>query len=133
MNWPTRLCRWTIRFGPRFPRSLRDFGPRFLDTWCRRSSCRSVDAVWYNDETGPQAASRTSRRAQQEQLTGYALANEIKIEPTEEVELRLRDVWAVALGTSAEEIGKNTSFLQIGGDSISAIQLVAAAPSTALV
>ena len=62
-----------------------------------------------------------------EQLAAYALANKVKIEPTEEAEFRLRDVWASVLGANSEEIGKNTSFLQIGGDSISAIQLVAAA------
>ena len=52
---------------------------------------------------------------EQEQMAAYALADEIKVQPTTEVELRLREVWAVALGISAEEIGKNTSFLQIGG------------------
>ena len=63
----------------------------------------------------------------QEQVAAYALANEVKLEPTEEAEFRLRDVWAAVLGISAEEIGKNTNFLQVGGDSISAIHLVTAA------
>ena len=36
----------------------------------------------------------------------------------------LRDLWAEILDMETEDIGKNDSFLQLGGDSISAIQLV---------
>lgn len=43
--------------------------------------------------------------------------------PTTEIEFRLRDLWARVLGIEAETIGKNDSFLQLGGDSITAIKL----------
>nr|POF13536.1 nonribosomal peptide synthetase 1 [Quercus suber] len=63
----------------------------------------------------------------QEQLTTFTLASRTWVAPTTAMELRLREVWAQVLHVTAEEIGKNDSFLQIGGDSISAIQAVSAA------
>ncbi len=48
-------------------------------------------------------------------------------QPTTEMEFRLRDIWAQVLQIAPEHIGKKDSFLQIGGDSITAIQLVSLA------
>ncbi|GAM86382.1 nonribosomal peptide synthetase [Dothideomycetidae sp. 11243] len=62
-----------------------------------------------------------------ERLLDFLLASQMRVEPTTEMEFRLRDIWAAVLKFAAEEIGKDDSFLQIGGDSISAIQLVSAA------
>ena len=62
-----------------------------------------------------------------EQMAAYALSKTAKIAPTTGMELRLREIWAAVLRIGAEDIGKNDSFLEIGGDSIRAIQLVAAA------
>ena len=59
-----------------------------------------------------------------ELLTQFSLGSREMVEPTTEMEFRLRDVWAHVLKIAPEGIGKNDSFLQIGGDSISAIQLV---------
>ena len=44
--------------------------------------------------------------------------------PTTSMEVRLRDLWASVLSLPVKEIGKNDNFLHLGGDSISAIQLV---------
>ena len=53
----------------------------------------------------------------------------VKVEPTTDMEFKLRDVWAQVLGVPAENIGKTDKFLQIGGDSISAIKLASMAQS----
>lgn len=47
--------------------------------------------------------------------------------PSTDVEYKLRDLRAQVLKISSEEIGRNHSFLEIGGDSITAIHLVTAA------
>ncbi|KAH8172079.1 AMP-binding enzyme domain-containing protein [Sarocladium implicatum] len=44
--------------------------------------------------------------------------------PTDPMEFKLRGLWAQVLNLDAGDIGKNDSFLRIGGDSLSAIQLV---------
>ena len=44
--------------------------------------------------------------------------------PTTATEFKLRDLWSQLLNISTEEIGKHDSFLRVGGDSVSAIQLV---------
>jgi amino acid adenylation domain-containing protein len=59
-----------------------------------------------------------------EQLATFSLGEEEMIIPTTEMELRLRDLWAQALSIAPKNIGKNHNFLQIGGDSITAIKLV---------
>ena len=59
-----------------------------------------------------------------EEIQTYSLASQQKIEPTTEMEFKLRDVWASLLSISADSIGKNDSFLRVGGDSLSAIKLV---------
>lgn len=52
--------------------------------------------------------------------------------PVTPTEIRLRDLWAALLSIPPNEIGRNDSFLNIGGDSISAIQLVTMARSQGL-
>nr|POE51972.1 apicidin f synthase [Quercus suber] len=63
----------------------------------------------------------------EEDLLRYMLANAVKESPVTEMEIRLRDLWATVLGLSVKTIGRNDSFLQLGGDSITAIRLVAEA------
>ncbi|KAF6795323.1 NRPS protein [Colletotrichum sojae] len=65
-----------------------------------------------------------------EELTTVALvgANEhSNSPPTTAMQRKLRDLWAQVLHTSPDAIGKDDSFLRIGGDSITAIQLVTVA------
>ncbi|KAK2601699.1 hypothetical protein QQS21_004774 [Conoideocrella luteorostrata] len=63
-------------------------------------------------------------------LEQLACLNPIRSErrrpPTNEHERRLRNLWATVLKTDPEKIGIDDSFLQIGGDSITAMRLVAA-------
>ena len=47
-------------------------------------------------------------------------------DPISEMEVKLAGVWAHLLHVELATIGRQTSFFELGGDSISAIQLVAA-------
>ncbi|KAH7371925.1 hypothetical protein BKA66DRAFT_590359 [Pyrenochaeta sp. MPI-SDFR-AT-0127] len=51
---------------------------------------------------------------------------EEKIIPSSETEYRLQILWAEALGLEADKVGTHDHFFQMGGDSISAMRLVAA-------
>lgn len=63
-----------------------------------------------------------------ERLAGFSLSARAEFEhPTTAVEAVLQRLWGEVLGTAFEKIGRNDSFLQLGGDSITAIRLVAAA------
>lgn len=62
-----------------------------------------------------------------EELVAYKLATRDKVSPVTETEMKLRDLWAQLLDLDVETIGRNDSFLELGGDSITAIQLVALA------
>ncbi|KAF5870150.1 putative hc-toxin synthetase protein [Botrytis fragariae] len=50
-----------------------------------------------------------------------------KLPPTSTKEYKLRKIWAALLDTGEESIGVNDNFFHLGGDSISAIKMVAAA------
>ncbi len=63
-----------------------------------------------------------------EDLAAFLIAaTKEKVELTTDMELKLRELWAQVLKTSPTEIGKTDKFLEIGGDSISAIHLVSLA------
>ncbi|KAK1624738.1 hypothetical protein BDP81DRAFT_329459, partial [Colletotrichum phormii] len=57
-------------------------------------------------------------------IVSLSLGNRIKTEPQTDMEFQIRDVWARLLGVDAGDIGRNDSFLRIGGDSLGAIRLV---------
>ena len=59
-------------------------------------------------------------------IAGFSLGSREKIAPETEMEFKMRDIWAKVLELDPEEISKNDSFLEIGGDSITAIRLVTA-------
>lgn len=52
---------------------------------------------------------------------------------TTEMEFRLREIWSQVLAFAPEEIGKNVSFLELGGDSIQAMRLVSGARQQGIV
>ncbi|PKY07074.1 acetyl-CoA synthetase-like protein [Aspergillus campestris IBT 28561] len=56
-----------------------------------------------------------------------------KAKPSTDVEERLHATWAHVLGLSGDSIGVNNSFYDLGGDSVSAMQVVAQARSRGLV
>jgi amino acid adenylation domain-containing protein len=60
----------------------------------------------------------------QDELAMYSLANAEKRAPETTMELQMQELWAGLLGIPADSIGKDTSFLGAGGDSIAAIRLV---------
>ncbi|PNP39601.1 hypothetical protein TGAMA5MH_08417 [Trichoderma gamsii] len=62
----------------------------------------------------------------------FAPNESLHVLPTLPMELKLRDLWAQILHISPVHIGKADSFLRLGGDSISAIQLSSLAQSHSL-
>ncbi len=56
-------------------------------------------------------------------LAGYSLVDSEKRAPATPMEVRLQSIWAAILNIPVETIGRDDSFLRIGGDSITAIQL----------
>ncbi|KAK3685288.1 hypothetical protein B0T22DRAFT_465275 [Podospora appendiculata] len=56
----------------------------------------------------------------------YSLASCEKRAPSTQTEHRLRSIWATVLGITEAEIGAGDNFLQLGGDSISAMRLISA-------
>ena len=79
------------------------------------------------------ATGKTDRRQLRQLGSSYTLEqahatsskSSPKLLPRTDMEKRLRDLWAGVLGVEAEGISVNDSFLQVGGDSIAAMRLVA--------
>lgn len=63
-------------------------------------------------------------------LSQYLLTSTSKVSPTTATELQLQELWAAALNVPTKSIGKDDDFLSLGGDSISAMRLVAKARET---
>lgn len=63
------------------------------------------------------------QRMNPHQLKALSRSQTESLEPDTDMEIKLRNLWAVVLKVPSENIGKGDQFLQIGGDSISAIQL----------
>ncbi|KIA75547.1 nonribosomal peptide synthase [Aspergillus ustus] len=57
----------------------------------------------------------------------YFLVDEAKVEPSTETERLLQNLWSTALKVPASSIGARDDFFRSGGDSISAMRLVASA------
>ncbi|UKZ82422.1 NRPS [Trichoderma virens FT-333] len=67
-----------------------------------------------------------------EEITSFSLVKRDYIAPSTPMEKNLANLWAQVLKISSEDIGKNDSFLQIGGDSISSIHLVSLAQQSGI-
>ena len=83
-----------------------------------------VYALHHIDKAGPRRASSPHRQAEPEEVASYSLVSSEKRAPQTDMEARLREVWAAILKVPVESIGRDDSFLRIGGDSITAIQVV---------
>jgi len=58
---------------------------------------------------------------------------EIKVElPSNEKEKQLAKIWADTLSIDVKKIGRQTSFFEVGGDSINSIQLISRCKSIGL-
>lgn len=66
-------------------------------------------------------------------LAGYSLVDSEKRPPATPTESHLQQIWAAILKIPVDSIGRDDSFLRIGGDSITAIQLVASAREAGMV
>ncbi|ETR98316.1 CoA-dependent acyltransferase, partial [Trichoderma reesei RUT C-30] len=69
----------------------------------------------------------------QDQISMYSLSDDNKRPPETDMERKFQSLWASILSIPADSIGRDDSFLQIGGDSISAIHLVSTARAEGLV
>lgn len=65
--------------------------------------------------------------ADKEKWDMYALQDNQKRKPETQMEHRIKRIWASILKIDAESIGRDDSFLRLGGDSVTAIHMVAAA------
>lgn len=78
---------------------------------------------------------KIDRRALRQFGNAQTLENLVKLQsygkskqrPETDMERRLQSLWATVLGIDPESIGRDSSFLRIGGESIAAMRLVAAA------
>ncbi|CAK4673164.1 unnamed protein product [Aphanomyces euteiches] len=82
-----------------------------------------VPAVWIPLESMPQNVNGKTDRLALEAMDVVVEADALETE----AELKIAAVWSQVLGVNAAEIGANSSFFALGGDSISAIRLVAKA------
>lgn len=81
------------------------------------------------DRKGLQALTATLSR---DELSSYSLVDSEKRPPATPMEIRMQSAWAAVLKIPLDSIGRDDSFLRIGGDSITAIQLVASARASGL-
>lgn len=79
------------------------------------------------------ALKNTTLTLSQDALTHYALQDGEKQAPTTEPEQRLQQLWSAVLKVPLESIGRDDSFLRLGGDSITAIRLVSRARESGLI
>ncbi|GFP57380.1 nonribosomal peptide synthetase lcsA [Trichoderma asperellum] len=63
----------------------------------------------------------------EEDIALYLLTNDDKVAPQTTMESQIQQLWAKVLNIPVNSIGRDDSFIQMGGDSILAIQLVSAA------
>jgi amino acid adenylation domain-containing protein/non-ribosomal peptide synthase protein (TIGR01720 family) len=71
------------------------------------------------------------RNLQSQQLRIFGLSGVSKREPTTELEQKIRLLWASVLNIPPEEIGLDDNFFKLGGDSLSAMRVVANARNDA--
>ena len=62
-----------------------------------------------------------------EQFSHYMLLNSARLPPTTEMEFSIQSLWSQVLGIEDQAIGANDNFFRLGGDSVGAMKLVAAA------
>ncbi|CAK4637495.1 unnamed protein product [Aphanomyces euteiches] len=81
-----------------------------------------VPSIWVGLDNMPQNVNgKTDKKA----LEAMDIVLEVATPETDE-EKQMAQVWANVLNISVDDIGRNSSFIELGGDSISAIKVVAA-------
>ncbi|KAL7941558.1 non-ribosomal peptide synthetase [Trichoderma barbatum] len=74
----------------------------------------------------------STQRLSRQELAQYSLASNSTRKPETAAEIRMQQLWAGELKIAAESIGRDDSFLHLGGDSLVAIQLVTSARNVGL-
>ncbi|RHY32769.1 hypothetical protein DYB32_002264 [Aphanomyces invadans] len=87
-----------------------------------------VPAVWVGLDDMPQNSNgKIDVKALQ------AMDVRIRVEPLEtDMELKMARVWSAVLGVTLSEIGRQSSFFELGGDSLSVVRVVAACKTMGL-
>jgi amino acid adenylation domain-containing protein len=88
--------------------------------------CRYIPSIT-STKIDREGLHRMARSLSREALAAYLLVDTEKRVPETLMESRLQKIWATTLNIPVDSIGRDDSFLRIGGDSISAIRLVAIA------
>lgn len=76
-------------------------------------------------KTDIKALSKAAAAASVEQLASFGSGSTTKAAPKGHAQLLLQRIWSVVLGIDASHIGANDHFLRIGGNSISAMRMIA--------
>ncbi|KAF0703746.1 hypothetical protein As57867_007521, partial [Aphanomyces stellatus] len=87
-----------------------------------------VPAVWVGLDDMPQ---NTNGKIDKNALQALDIIVEVTTLETE-IEKTMANIWADVLNVDVNEIGRNTSFFALGGDSISVIKVVAACKKVGL-
>ncbi|KAH9180181.1 hypothetical protein AeNC1_017175 [Aphanomyces euteiches] len=87
-----------------------------------------VPAVWVPLESMPQNVNGKTDRLALEAMDVVVVADALETE----AEVKMAEVWSQVLAVNMSEIGANSSFFALGGDSISALRLVAKAKQCGL-
>ncbi|ETV91420.1 hypothetical protein H310_13969 [Aphanomyces invadans] len=88
-----------------------------------------VPAIWVGLDMMPQNANGKTDKKALESMEVVAAVDPLETEN----ERRLASLWAQVLGVKLHDIGRNTSFFSLGGDSVSAIRLVSKGKEVGLV
>ncbi|KAF0692042.1 hypothetical protein As57867_016763, partial [Aphanomyces stellatus] len=86
-------------------------------------------AVWVGLEVMPQ---NSNGKIDKKALNEYTIDTQVDVLETN-TEIQLANIWAQVLGSNVSEIGRHTSFFSLGGDSITAIRMVAKAKQVGLI
>lgn len=121
----------TLPIRPEIEESLNDRLPSYM-----------VPTVHFEISSFPMTATgKLNRRRLREmgsQVSGQKLAElrttvqQTKRQPSSEIEAKLQTIWSSVLNIGSETIGIDDSFFRLGGDSITAMQVVATARSSSV-
>ncbi|KAH9072675.1 hypothetical protein Ae201684P_015748 [Aphanomyces euteiches] len=99
------------------------------DVVARQLPASMIPAIFVGLDSMPQ---NSNGKVDKKALEAIDVQLKVKSLATD-VETRMAQVWAEVLGISIDEIGRDSSFYALGGDSISAIRLVSKAKSAGFV
>lgn len=84
----------------------------------------------YSTKLDRKTLKQKTKALDKDNIARYSLVDSQKQAPKTALETQMQQLWASILEVPAESIGRDDNFLQIGGDSISAIRLISLARSS---